>query len=76
MSEPDYKRETLQTAEELAGDTVPRSVADRLAEELANCHPWLDYLSRYTLANEEGAIDEQMEDSRAALADYRKAVPS
>ena len=44
--EPDYKRETLQTAEERAGDTVPRSVADRLESRVATLEAALREIDR------------------------------
>ena len=68
--EPDYKRETLQTAEERAGDTVPRAVADRLADKVATA------IHRAT--NDAGYTADRLIRAEAeingALAEYRKAV--
>lgn len=75
------RMETLQTAEERSGDTVPRAVADRLAEaweivlsadQTIEMGQWMDNYADVAKARARKA--KALIDARAALADYRKAV--
>lgn len=66
MSEPDYKMETLQTAGERAGETIPRAVADRLLR----C---LSFFATTIKAGERWSETCEREYDQA-LAEHRKAV--